>query len=229
MIISLCIPCMNRTRDLRKAMLYFIRVANASPPVEILILDYNSQDDLEEYVRAVKETIQLAEGNTLAYVKYSSEQAYWRTAHARNLAAKSSIGEYIAMWAADMLPSENYIEVVREMLKKDDYVWMRGKRYKGAVICQRKEFMEAGGYDERFEFYGPEDKDLEARLVRREAKFGRLPHMLDVIKTSREEQLRNYRLKITKRQMSQRTKPIYEENIKNYVLVANQGKEWGQP
>ena len=46
MLISLCLPCHNRTHDLKRVMPYLLGAANFSPPVEIVVIDYNSQDDL---------------------------------------------------------------------------------------------------------------------------------------------------------------------------------------
>ena len=51
MIISYCIPVHNRTYDLRETLPGIIRAASKSPPVEVVILDYNSQDNLAAYVR----------------------------------------------------------------------------------------------------------------------------------------------------------------------------------
>ena len=222
MIISLCIPVHNRTYDLKLTLPYLMATANASPPVEILILDYNSQDDLAEYI----ESVTPPDGGRLSYVKYTG-RSHYHMAHARNLSVKASVGEYIVILSADIYPAKEFIQVAREMIA-DGYVWMHGKRYTGAIICQRQEFMDAGGYDERFEFYGPEDADLNARLVRRGGKLGLLPSLLKVIRTPNEEKVKNYRLVLSKREMIDRMKPIYEENTKNHMLVANQGREWGQ-
>ena len=49
--ISFCIPCMGRAHDLKKTMPHLIKAAIKSPPVEIVILDYNSKDDLEKYIK----------------------------------------------------------------------------------------------------------------------------------------------------------------------------------
>ena len=223
-IISLCIPVHNRTYDLKQTMPYLIATANASPPVEIVILDYNSPDDLAECIAGLNHKM-------ISYVKYTGRDHY-HMAHARNLSVKASVGEYIITMSADVYPAKEFIQVVREMLK-DGCVWMHGKRYTGVVVCQRAEFMAAGGYDERFEFYGSEDTDLAARLTRRGGKFGLLPSLLSVIPTPDHEKVKNYRLevfkghKLFKREMNKLMRPICVENNKNRVLVANQGQQWG--
>lgn len=230
-LISICIPCHNRTHDLKKIMPSLIQAANASPPVEISILDYNSPDDLEDYIEWVKVTLPpqwLEMGNRLAYLKYVGRD-YYHMAHARNLSVLASAGEYVVVSSTDIFFNENYFKVVREMLA-EDYVWLsHNLRFVGVFVCKREEFISAGGFDERFEFYGKEDKDIALRLERRGGKRARLPaRMLSLIPTSKEEKFKNYRLKLSRGEIKRRGKSIYEENIRNKILVANEGKEWGK-
>lgn len=218
MIISLCIPVHARTYDLKNTMPHLIEAANDSPPVEIVIVDYNSPDGLAEYIETVP---------GVAYVKYTGRD-YYHMAHARNLSVTAATGEYIVILSADIYPTIGFLEAAREMVDAG-VVWMHDKRYTGVIVCQRQEFIDAGGYDERFEFYGPEDTDLNARLTRRGGKFGYLPNgLLHVIKTPNEEKVKNYRLPLSKRQMYLRMKPIYTENSQASMMVANEGIEWGQ-
>jgi len=201
-------------------MPYLLAAAQASPPVEIVILDYNSPDDLAPYIQTLN-------NQTINYMKYTG-RSHYHMAHARNLSVQASRGEYIIIMSADIYLAKTFISTVRRMLR-EGYVWMHGRLYKGAIVCQRQEFIDAGGYDERFEFYGPEDTDLHDRLIRRGAAFALLPNgLLHVIETPNEKKVKNYRLPLSKREMHRRGKTIYEENRRNRVLVANQGREWGQ-
>ena len=70
MLISICAPCHNRTYDLKKVLPTWIEAANASPPVEMVVLDYNSPDDLQSYMEEMKK-VPLAEGNSLLCPKYT--------------------------------------------------------------------------------------------------------------------------------------------------------------
>lgn len=225
MIISACIPCMNRTYDLKRTLPSIIRAANASPPVEILVLNYNSQDDLEEYIDKVR-TRRFTKGVTLCYYKYTKRN-YYHLAHAYNLSIRLSAGEYFAVIGTDSILSADYFKAIRKKLEEDDYVWLYNKVYGGIIVCQKREFVEAGGYDERFEMYGPEDKELELRLHRRGGKMGILPPgLLEMIETSRKAKFANYdRARIGGRK--KRMRAIYLENKENNVLVVNRGKDWG--
>ena len=186
-------------------------------PVEIAILDYNSSDDM----RFVRDT-------GVAYHRYTGRQHY-HLAHAYNMSVIFSTGEYVAIMGADALLSWNYIVEARKLID-DGCIWMRGPYYKGIIIIQRDEFMAAGGYDERFEFYGGEDKDLEARLVRRGGKFGLMPDKLvRTIKTPNRDKLVNYRLPLSKAEMIHQAHMILDKNNEKGILIANEGRGWGQP
>lgn len=229
MIISICIPCMNRTYDLRRTLPYLVHAANTSPPVEIVILDYNSQDDLSEYMRHVAQTTKFVGGSFLTYRKYARGD-YFHMAHSRNLSVLASCGEFIVASPADVILHKDYFAMVREALDEDDYVFLyHHRRFVGVLGCSRKEFIDAGGYDERFEFYGKEDKDILLRLKRRGGKSKQLPTkmMLGLLITTKEDKFKNYRLKLSRKQIKMRAKQIYLYNIENEVLVANKDG-WGK-
>ena len=224
MIISICVPCHNRTYDLKKIMPSLIAAANASPPVEIAILDYGSPDDLASYMDFVMGEAYLVGGSSIKYTKHEAE--YYHMAHARNLSALASSGEFLILSSADIIFDVNYVDMVRTMLEEGDYVWLVHRK-RSIIMCNRNEFIEAGGYDERFEFYGKEDKDIVLRLKRRGKKFKSVPFTLSVsLPTPREEKYKNYRLSLSRSEISKRSNAIYEENIRNNVLVVNKGG-WG--
>lgn len=228
MLISFCIPVHNRTYDLKRTMPHLVAAANACPPVEIMVLDYNSPDDLGEYVRDVLQADGLGRGVTLAYAKYTGRD-YYHMAHARNLSVLAAAGEYIVIMSADIYPVLGFLEAARQLIAERGYTWMYDERYRGVIVCKRQEFIDAGGYDERFEFYGPEDRDLDMRLRRRGDNFGLLPAgLLNVIRTPDREKAKNYRLALSKDEMSARMHLIFEENNARGVTIANLGRGWGQ-
>ena len=225
--VSICIPCMNRVYDLKQTMPHLINAANASPPVEIAVLDYNSKDKLRQYMNGIIKTADLNEVSII-YTRYEGRDHY-HMAHAYNLAAMSSSGGYIIIMGADAVPSEEYVVGVRKLIARGT-IWMRGPYYKGILACERQEFINAGGYDERFEFYGGEDKDLELRLARRGSKFGLVPNgLISTLRTGNRAKVKNYRLPLTKREMMVRGRKIRDENNSVGLLVANEGIAWGKP
>lgn len=226
-LISICIPCMNRTYDLKKTMPHIIRCANASPPVEILVLNYGSRDDLDEYIKTVWKTEQLAEGNFLSYVKFPA--TYYHVAHAHNLSSLASRGEFIIPFLADLIPSIGFVSHVRRCLEADeDLVWMKTSH--SVIVCKREEYIASGGYDERFEFYSPGWEDLNMRLHRRGGRYKEYPRWLccDGYVTPLEEKWRHFRPGMSRPRMTGCMQRIFDVNQKNCALVANEGKAWGQ-
>ena len=150
-------------------------------------------------------------------------------AHARNLSVLGSSGEFIVISCADVIVSKDYFQAIRKVLAEDEYMWIRhSRRFVGVIGVQKEEFIASGGFDERFEFYGKEDKDLKLRLERRGGKVKILSDkFLRLIPTPREDKFKNYRLQLSRRQMSNRAKKIYEENIENEVKVVNKDG-WGR-
>ena len=229
MIISFCIPCMNRTYDLKKIMSSLIETANVSPPVEILVLDYNSQDDLAEYIESVRKENKLLPENKLTYLKYTGRD-YYHMAHARNLATLAASGEWIIPFATDIVPHKEFIQRLRMIIDKDKPgIVYGGVGLVGVSVCRKDEFIAAGGYDERFEFYGPEDKELLGRLIRRGNRLvGYDPRLLEVMHTIARERRRNYRVQYSKRESHHLMFPILEQSREEKVLVANKDVQWGQ-
>ena len=224
MLISLCIPCHNRTYDLKRTMPYLLDAASYSPPVEIVVVDYNSPDDLSQYMKSVM-VMPKGDGVSIVYRKYTGRD-YYHMAHARNLSVLASSGEYFVILSADIWIEPDLIAAIRERLMYFSYDWL--ECYGGVIVCRRQEFIDAGGYDERFELYGPEDRDLNARLRRRGGLCGKVPgSMVHIIQTPKAEKVGNYRIN-SLREASALMHPIFDENERSGVLVANAGERWGQ-
>ena len=96
------------------------------------------------------------------------------------------------------------------------------------LVIHKEEFIDAGGFDERFEFYGPEDKEMVERLHRRGGKCGQYSRsLISAIYTPNEKKIAGYRLKIGKREMHKRMMKYFMENRENKLLVANPDG-WGK-
>ena len=226
MIISYCMPCHKRTHDLRWVLPSLVAAANNSPPVEIMVLNYNSGDGLEEYIKGFSKPI--IEGNSIRHVKYSGRD-YYHMAHARNLSIIHSTGEYFVNAGTDRFLELGFFNAIREEISKGA-IWVQPsnkKKFIGVIACQKKEFIEAGGYDERFEFYGPEDKEIWARLERRGKQFGVYNSALQsAIRTNKSDKVKNYRVGRTQK-IRNRMRTVHRENNENKVLTVNKDG-WGE-
>lgn len=224
-LISLCTPVMNRLDDLRQTMRYRISAANESPPVEIVILDWGSKDGLPEYMDELIEVARLVHGSFITYKRI--EKDYWHTSKAHNMGLMTGQGEYVVDLNADAFIQPGYIPRIRELIA-DGCVWGRATHFCGNKWIKKSEFIDAGGYDERMEVYGPDDRDLDYRLRIRGGKFGSIPdELISEIRTPDDRKVENYRIKGSKHELSKLMRPYYVENISNGVLVANQGVSWG--
>ena len=116
---------MNRTYDLKKTLPLTIQAANASPPVEIVVLNYNSQDDLDYYMDFAG--VLLEGDNFLTYKEYTGRDTY-HMAHAQNLAMLAGSGEYLVNTAADVVLTIDFFSTIRELLSPGDIVWMSSSR-----------------------------------------------------------------------------------------------------
>jgi glycosyltransferase involved in cell wall biosynthesis len=213
---------MNRTYVLKEALPKIIECAKASPPCEIVIVDYDSKDDLQEYLTTVD--------YDLTVVRVPNRE-YYNSAHARNVGFKASHGKYIVQMSAEALPKEGFISFLREQC----FTWACEGYLGRWLVCDRNEFEASGGFDERFSVYAPEDKDICYRLHRRGSRFFEFDYKwVDEIPTVEKEKLKNYDptgfdpRRWLKGEMKRAMQPIYEENLCQGVLVANEGKDWGK-
>ena len=234
MLISYCVPCMNRAYDLKITLPFTIIAANNSQPIEIVILDYDSKDNLVEYVEEVQKSCKF-----LLLVK-SYDHKYYSPTHARNIVNLASHGEYIITSDVDIILHDDFFKIIRNIIEKENPVWMYEKKDSGIMgrppIFKRDEYIAAGGYDERFNVCGPDDKDICMRMLRRGGKHASYPmNLYEEIYTPYKEKYRNMDITPYKNErqiklmMSRAMRKFYEENNEKGSLVANEGKDWGVP
>ena len=225
MLISLTTPCMNRTHDLKAVMPSRILAASASPPVEIVIVNYNSRDDLDKYVNG----LDMPEGVSLSLRHYRRRE-YWHMAHGFNLAVLAAKGEYFWLLGCDVFMAPHAVAEVRRLIEKRGDVWMHAANNSGNIVCRKDAFVAVGGYDERFEFYGQEGLELNERMERNGYQRGLFSNsLLRILPTDREAKTSNYRFEGgNKTIFSRMMRPIYWQCQDDEVMTANEGKDWGR-
>ena len=228
-LISYTIPVHKRHDDFAQALPRVVAAALASPPVQIVVVDYGEQEPLDELI--YPEIIRLRGcSSRISHVMYR-KRPHYHMAHARNLSLRLSMGDYVTIAAADILPHEHFFATIRTRLDETQADVLRSQTdgYIGVITAKREMLMDAGGFDERFEFYGREDKDLLLRLLRRGAKQDTydLDAMMELIRTPWSAKLQHYRVPLTRDDAHRYASLIYDENIRKNVLVANEGLAWG--
>ena len=219
-LVSYTLPCHKREADLRATLPSVIVAANAAPPVEIVIVDYGHPGTL---VKLVWEHLTYCdEGVALRSIRV--EREHFHMAHARNVGIREARGEYVVAFLADQIISETFFGAVRRGLAEPK----RLLKWQETFAARRTDWLALGGIDQRFEFYGPEGKELTDRFER--AGFTVAPFEgcdISQIRTSNVEKVRNYRLPMTKMEMHLLGMEVWKDNQARGVTVANQGVEWG--
>lgn len=228
MTLSYCVPCHKREADLREALPALVAAANASPPVELVIVDYGQQPSLEPLVAPFRD--QLIDGNALQLPVYRGREHY-HMAHARNLSIQASTGDVLVLSCADIVPYLSFFSTIRTILTETgaDYIRSDNKGYPGLVTVRREVIFALRGYDERFEFYGPEDKDLLHRLARSGAIQGtyHLDDIMRMIVTPWPIKLMGYRA-IPKPERHVISSSTLQDNDMRNVIAVNTPEAWGR-
>jgi hypothetical protein len=233
MLISVCIPCHRRHDDLMVSIPKAVAAANASPPVELLVVDYANVVPVEPLLTPFR--LELEKPNTLTVVRYRG-RTHYHNAHARNLSVRTARGRYIVISSADLWPELGFFPLVRKLISETGAFWLHpngsgpDKAMPGVIVLKRSEFIKAGGYDERMEFYGGEDKELNSRLVRRNVPRASFPvtTVMGMLPTGNGRKVAHYRVPMSKMDMLRHNNQIRYDNDQAKLLVANEGRKWGE-
>lgn len=169
--ISFCTVCMNRTEWLKKTVENNIETSKRYENLEFVLLNYNSTDDMEEYVE--NNLIEYINGGILKYYKTKDPEKFERC-HAKNMAYRLATGDILINIDADMLIKDGFIEYIRDLFSFPS-VLSHGEICKGCISVLRKSFYEVRGYDEFMKTYGPEDLDFVLRVYRTVEKYDKFP------------------------------------------------------
>tara|TARA_R110000868_G_scaffold79604_26_gene226466 strand:+ start:234 stop:704 length:471 start_codon:yes stop_codon:yes gene_type:complete len=153
--------------------------------------------------------------------------------HARNVALRVATGDYVTIGQTDVHWHPHAFASIGLRLKTHpdiDCLRSMTDGYIGVITCRREQLLAVGGYDERFEFYGSEDKDLLSRLGRLKLHIATydLDDLLVLKRTPKHQKVMNYRLPLTLSEMSRLSKLVKTDNDTSGRIVVNEGIEWGQ-
>ena len=164
--ISFRITCMNRLKHLQETLEKNILDNFLVDEVEFVVLDYNSQDGLEEWI--AQSMMKYIEMGILVYYR-TTEPAYYRRSHSRNMVFRLAEGEVVCNLDADNYLGRGFAEfMLKEFNNKERLFYTSNLCYRdvfGRVCLERKEFVEARGYNEVFVGYGLEDVEFFNRLL----------------------------------------------------------------
>jgi hypothetical protein len=246
--ISIVTTCMGRAYDLKKTLKSNLQSIEDYPDIEWLILNYNSQDDLDLWMK--EEMMEWIEKGILNYY-HTQEPDYYSMTQSRNLAFKLAAmhrsnndemrtvinqidaDNFIANQISDdEFGNYNFADMINFMVhqKPDKAIFCKSKRMNNGRLGMRKdEFLGLGGYDECIEGYGYDDHDLVNRfMLDPESMYmwygGRF---VNRIKTPRAEVGNNMRNSNWK-ETEDLNKDYSLLQLEKGIVEANAGTHWGQ-
>lgn len=172
MQIGFCTTCKGRAQHIEETLPANLR-DNAS--AKFILVNYNSPDHLDEFVR--KEHMDAIESGRLSIYRFT-EPGPFRMAHAKNLAHRLALMEgcdALVNVDADNFAGPDFDQYVArriEAYEGDAFLWAnmrKGEMHRGIsgrIAVTANAFLAAGGYDEVFSTWGPDDKDFNSRLRR---------------------------------------------------------------
>jgi len=162
---------MNRLHHLKQTLPKNIADNGDYPNIEFVLLDYNSSDGMEEWVKAeFKEEIN---SGLVTYFKVEDVE-YFDRSHSRNMMFKLATGDIICNIDADNFTGENFANYINTVFnEKENIVLLTDtkRRYYyirdciGRFCAKKEDFVAIAGYDESMKGYGLEDDDLYERLL----------------------------------------------------------------
>ncbi|UII25506.1 glycosyltransferase family 2 protein [Fulvivirga maritima] len=231
--ITFCITCMNRLFHLKETLKKNIEDNINYPHVEFVLINYNSQDGLDEWVKANMQ--KYIDQGILSYY-YTNEPKNFHASIAKNLAHKVSEGEILCNLDGDNFTGKDFAFYINYMVNhhgENVLLHFRKKPFwgtEGRIVMSRDNFFKLGGYDETFLPIGHEDHDL----INRAKAFGLEYHNIQV-----ENFLRYLSNSTLEKSINCDDEPenyynyesgnrkVSDDNIANNRLVANTEAGWG--
>jgi hypothetical protein len=181
-LLSVVVPCKGRLHHLKLTAPALL----AQPEVEYILVDYSCPDRCGDYAR---------QHWPRAKVVDVPGEKYFNLSRARNIGVREAKAPWLAILDADNVVSPDFAQRVLTLLH-DESVLLRSEQNSGTLVCRRKAFHQAGGYEESFEGWGSEDCDLTRRLLLGGRRQVRLPRdIIGVLHHDDNERVRFYREK----------------------------------
>ncbi len=175
MQIVFCTTCKGRLQHIQQTLPKNIQ-DNQNNGAKFVLLDYGSPDLLQEYLRT-EHAADIEAGRLIVY--YLPEPGPFRMAHAKNLAHRLGIlegADVLVNLDADNFTGPDFGSYVAAHFERDDvFMWANmiksgpnrlPRGISGRIAVNSHAFIKAGGYDEQYNTWSPDDKDFNARLRR---------------------------------------------------------------
>lgn len=229
--ISICTTCMNRLHDLMITLPVNLYHNQEYPFVEFVLLDYNSQDGLEDWVR--RYMMDHIKSGRLVYAK-TTEPKHYAMSHSRNVAMKIASGDIVNSVDADNFTGPGFIDLINRLaeIQPKKAAFVKGKRMMhGRIGFYKKEWLALGGYDEDLYSYGFDDHNLLYRAMANDCKLMWWGHFgkrySERIRTPHSKKMSNMEHK-NRKWCEEENRRITMEKLERNELVVNQDRHWGK-
>ncbi len=167
--ISYCITCMNRLHHLQETLPQNIKDNLNYPNQEFVVLDYNSSEDLEGWMRS--EMGEYIDSGLVKLYK-TTDPSYFIKSHAMNMAFRCASGDILVNLDADNFTGAGFSSFINDRFdrREDSFLMIDLDLFPdrrdavGRIAMRREDFHRIRGYDERMDGYGWEDLDICHRL-----------------------------------------------------------------
>jgi len=210
--IAFCITCMNRLHHLQQTLEKNILDNYLLGDVEFVLLDYNSQDGLEEWVQQNMQSH--INSGILFYYKTFEPEYYFRNP-SRNLAFRLANAEIVCNLDADNFLGKGFASFMIHEFSVNENIFFtsdsRNNDTYGRICVRQKDLLSVKGYNENLQGYGQGDLDLFVRLEKSGLirKYFNNPDFYHCIFHSKAE-------RVTNEQMTKNTKQMYISYINPY-------------
>lgn len=176
MKISFCTTCMGRAHHLKETLPQNIRdnPASGSLDVEFVVLNYNSEDDLHEWMTTDPEMLGHIESGLVRYGK-TTDPEFFHMAHAKNMAHRMATGDVICNLDADNFTGKGFSRFLSKQFSNDmdivispshkvsRYFPPEERGFAGRIAVSTENYFKLGGYDETLQGWGGDDNDFTQR------------------------------------------------------------------
>lgn len=234
MKISFCTTCMGRLDHLSQTLPRNIEHSSSYKDVEFILLDYNSKDGLEDWVK--NNLSQHIDSGKLKFYQ-TKEPNYWVASHAKNIAHKMATGNLLFNIDSDILIPEGFCEYINEAFSINRKIVMAfdsadpygNHGCAGIVGATREDFYSVNGYDESIGIgWGYDDMNYQFRVrMQNDLELFEPPKICLCIPHSNEVRTANCQLKDieTTKDLSYY---ICEDAANNKDYIANKSIHWGK-
>jgi hypothetical protein len=225
--ISFCTTCKNRLWQLAHTIPLNVAAIEKDGCAEMVLVNYNSQDGLEEWVRQFRPAI---EAGTLRYLHERSD-LHFHASKAKNLAHFAATGEFVVNLDADNFIGNMIARCRRFWADNPDTIihefsgdWVDGSY--GRIGLAKRHFVALGGYDEEMLPMGSQDMDLLRRAEAYGLDIIGLPYEgSPAIRNDFAEKVRYSGMNLPYVAMNRINRARLEESISIGRLVANRNRK----